>query len=283
MKYLNNCAVVSLDQRLLRTNADRPALATPAAASAALAVPLRPAVVGPAYAPARVRALFEALAPTYGFAPWLAGGMLGRWRGQLAAALRGPAPGTPVAVVDLMAGGADLWPVLRRRLGAGLHLTAVDFSAAMLARATRHAAGPALVLHPADALATGLPAGRAHLVTCAFGLKILAPAAYPALAQEAARLLRPGGQLALLEAVLPAQGWLRWLLPAYLAVLLPVVRQICPAAAAHAALAGYLRRRPDLGRLRHALRQAGFGQLRQQRLWPGCAVLLTAELSAARP
>ena len=43
-------------------------------------------------------------------------------------------------------------------------------------------------------------------------------------------------------------------------------------------VAGYLRRGPDLGILRHTLRQAGFGQLRQQRLWPGCAVLLTAEL-----
>ena len=241
-----------------------------------------PAAEAPAisrrYAPGRVRALFDAMAATYGLAPWLSGGLLGRWRRQLAARLPVPVPGEAVCLVDLMAGGADLWPALRRRLGPGLRLTAVDFSGPMLARATRHAAGPALVLLAADALATGLPVGGAHAVTSAFGLKTLAPAAYPALAREAARLLRPGGRLLLLEAALPARGWLRRLLPAYLGLLLPVLRWLCPAAAAHGALAGYLRHGPDLAALRHALRQAGFGQLRQQRLWPGCAVLLTAEL-----
>ena len=244
--------------------------------------PLAPLPNGPAYAPAQVQALFEAMAPTYGLAPWLSVGLLGHWRRQLVAGLRQPGAGQPVQVVDLMAGGADLWPVLRRHLGLGLQLTAVDFSVSMLARAMHREAGPNLTLHPADALATGLPAAQAHAVACAFGLKTLAPEAYAALALEAARLLRPGGQLALLEVVLPARGWLRRLLPAYLAALVPVVRRLCPAAAAHAALAGYLRRGPDLERLRQALRQAGFGQLRQQRLWPGCAVLLTAELPAAQ-
>jgi len=139
------------------------------------------------------------------------------------------------------------------------------------------------VLLPADALATGLPTGGAHVVTSAFGLKTLAPAAYPALAQEAACLLRPGGRLVLLEVALAWGGGLRRLLPVYLAILLPVVRGLCPAAAVHAALAGYLRRGSNLAALRRALRQAGFGQLRQQRLWPGCAVLLTAERTALPP
>lgn len=259
---------------------NRPVGAPRAAAAAPVVAAKRPGP-GRRYAPARVRALFDAMAPTYGFAPWLSVGLLGRWRRQLAAGLPRPAPGQLVAVVDLMAGGADLWPALRHRLGPGLDLTAVDFSVPMLARAARHAAGAALVLRPADALATGLPAGRAQVVTSAFGLKTLAPAAYPQLAREAARLLQPGGRLALLEAALPGRGGWRPLLLAYLAILLPLMRWLCPAAAAHAALAGYLRRGPDLAALRQALREAGFGQLRQQRLWPGCAVLLTAELAAA--
>ena len=85
------------------------------------------------YQPARVRALFDHLADTYGAAEWLSGGQLGRWRRSLVAALCWPAIG-PVQVVDLMAGGAELWPPLSQRLGERLTVTAVDFSAAMLAR-----------------------------------------------------------------------------------------------------------------------------------------------------
>jgi demethylmenaquinone methyltransferase/2-methoxy-6-polyprenyl-1,4-benzoquinol methylase len=194
------------------------------------------------------------------------------------AALRRPAAGA--AVVDLMAGGAELWPVLRRRFGPALQVTAVDFSAPMLARALAHGAGPALTLHVADALATGLPAAQAAAVTCAFGLKTLPPTAYQALADEAARLLRPGGQVALVEFVLPPTGWQRRFALGYLATLLPVLGQLFPATADHAELPRYASTGPDLAALRQALRQAGLGPVRQRRLWPGCAVLLTAEKRA---
>lgn len=229
------------------------------------------------YSPARVQAMFDAMAATYGLAAWLAGGLLGRWRWQLAQALVRP-EGGPADVVDLMAGGADLWPALRRRFGPGLRVAAVDFSAPMLARAARHAAGPALALYPADALQTPLPAGQATAVTCAFGLKTLSPVAYGLLAAEAVRLLRPGGQVAMVELCLPTRGWFRRLLLGYLAALLPVLRWAHPPAAAHAALPHYARQGPDWARLRLALRRAGFARLRQRRLWPGCAVLLTAEM-----
>lgn len=227
------------------------------------------------YQPARVRALFDGLADTYGCASWLSGGLLGWWRRQLVASLGHPAAG-PAVVVDLMAGGAELWPVLHRRFGAGLRVAAVDFSAPMLARAIVHAAGPALTLLQADALATSLPASEATAVTCAFGLKTLPASAYQALADEAARLLRPGGEVALVEFVLPRQGWRRRFALGYLAALLPVLQKVHPATADHAELPRYASTGPDLGALRQALRQAGFEGLRQQWLWPGCAVLLTA-------
>lgn len=224
------------------------------------------------YRPARVRALFDQLASTYGAAEWLSGGQLGRWRRSLVAALRWPAAG-PVPVVDLMTGGAELWQPLHQRLGARLRLTAIDFSAAMLARAARLPA-PGLTLRQADALATGLPAGTAAVVTCAFGLKTLAPAAYPALAAEAARLLRPGGQLALLEFDLPAHPLLRAAMLGYLRLLPATLRHVCTEAAGHAALARYASTGTQWLVLQAALEAAGFRLARQQRLWPGCARLV---------
>ncbi len=223
------------------------------------------------YRPARVRALFDELAATYGAAEWLSGGQLGRWRRSLVAALRWPATG-PVPVVDIMAGGAELWVPLHQRLGSRLQLTAVDFSAAMLARAAPLPA-PGLTLRQADALATGLPAGSAAVVTCAFGLKTLAPTAYPTLAAEAARLLCPGGQLALLEFDLPARSWLRAAMLAYLRLLPATLRHVCTEAAGHAALARYASAGTQWLALQAALELAGFRQVRQQRLWPGCARL----------
>ncbi|HEX8659890.1 MAG TPA: methyltransferase domain-containing protein [Hymenobacter sp.] len=229
------------------------------------------------YRPARVRALFDEMAATYGWARWMSGGLLGRWRRQLARGLRQPATG-PAQIVDLMAGGANLWPALHERFGTGLHVAAVDFSAPMLARAAAHAAGSQLDLYHADALATPLPAGQATAVTCAFGLKTLLPADYPSLAAEAARLLRPDGEVALVEFVLPGSGWQRHVVRHYLGLLAPLLSRLQPAAAVHGELLCYASLGPDLPALRQALRQAGFGPVRQRRLWPGYAVLLTATI-----
>ena len=101
-------------------------------------------------------------------------------------------------------------------------------------------------------------------------------AAYPALAAEAARLLQPEGELALIELVLPKAGWQRSLLLRYLAVTPRLLGWLWPAAAAHTALLRYARSGPDLPALTTALRAAGFEQVKQQRLWPGCAVLVSA-------
>ena len=227
------------------------------------------------YRHARVRALFDELADTYGWSGWLSGGLLGRWRRQLVRALREPAGGPP-QVVDLMAGGAELWPALRNRFGASLRVDAVDFSASMLARSHTLAAGPQLHLHQADALNTPVPSGQASAVTVAFGLKTLAVPEYAALAEEAARLLRPGGEVALVEFVLPAPRWQWLVLERYVAGWATALSWWLPAAASHAELLAYAGAGPDWFALRRALAGAGFEQVRQQRLWPGCAVLLTA-------
>ena len=94
--------------------------------------------------------------------------------------------------VDLGAGTGKLaWALAER----GLDVTAVDTSAAMLETARRRgSSAPSLTTHLAPAESTGLPEGMAHLVTAAQAWHWFDA---PAATIEVARLLAPGGVLAL--------------------------------------------------------------------------------------
>jgi SAM-dependent methyltransferase len=102
------------------------------------------------------------------------------------------ADGAAVRAVDLGAGTGKLsWALA----GRGLHVTAVDTSAAMLETAARSGpTGDALTTRLAPAEATGLPAGSAELVAVAQAWHWFDAGAASA---EAVRLLAPGGVLAL--------------------------------------------------------------------------------------
>lgn len=94
-------------------------------------------------------------------------------------------------VLDIGAGVGEL---ARRVAPRARHVTALDFSAPMLAQARREAANIALTC--ADAHALPFPPAAFDVALAAFCLNETEPAA--ALA-EARRVLRPGGRLALLE------------------------------------------------------------------------------------
>ncbi|WP_114854267.1 class I SAM-dependent methyltransferase [Brachybacterium sp. YJGR34] len=99
------------------------------------------------------------------------------------------ADGRAARAIDLGAGTGKLSWALSER---GLEVTAVDTSAEMLAAARR--GGPALATHLAPAEATGLEGASAQLVTVAQAWHWFDAAAASA---EVARLLAPGGVLAL--------------------------------------------------------------------------------------
>ncbi|GAB2965655.1 bifunctional demethylmenaquinone methyltransferase/2-methoxy-6-polyprenyl-1,4-benzoquinol methylase UbiE [Hymenobacter coalescens] len=239
-----------------------------------------PADTAPAaelFEPGFVRGLFHQLAPSYGWHQWLSLGLTECWRRQ-AARLLPALPATGV-VVDLMAGGGEMWPALRRRLGGGAQLHAVDFAPAMLAGAARRrATAPQhahTALHLADALQCPLPAGRADAVVCGFGLKTLETRQFEKLAEEVRRLLRPGGSFMLLELTLPAQGWRRRAFEGYLQAVLPLVSWLSRGQAAlHRYLPFYAHSFANLDAVEGAFHLAGFGQVRQVPLLLGCATAL---------
>ena len=111
------------------------------------------------------------------------------------------APRRGEAGIDVGCGVGHLTCELARDVGVDGRMTGVDASADMLAGASERVRaqglGERIVLHEADATALGLPSESADFVVTAQTYSYVADVA-GAIA-EAARVLRPGGRLAVLE------------------------------------------------------------------------------------
>lgn len=117
----------------------------------------------------------------------------------LTAGLRAAADDGDLArIIDVACGNAALQP----RLAGPAHYLGVDLSAAELALARTLGRGPVV---RADARALPVATASADAVVSAMGLMLVQP--LPAAVDEIARVLRPGGTVALL---LPALWPLRW-------------------------------------------------------------------------
>jgi demethylmenaquinone methyltransferase/2-methoxy-6-polyprenyl-1,4-benzoquinol methylase len=145
----------------------------------------------------QVTAMFDTIARTYDrINRLMTFGLDRRWRRRSVEALGLPSRAT---VVDLACGTGDFCEELGR---SGYHAFGVDLSAGMLAAA--HAAAP---LTRADV--TRLPLGDASVdgATCGFALRNVVD--IEELFAELARVVRPGGRIALLETAEPANPLLR--------------------------------------------------------------------------
>lgn len=189
-----------------------------------------------------VAALFDRCGPNYRWWSQVASfGMVSLWRRQATARLAGarhmgriengqlgPAPVAAPHVVDLMAGTGEVWRHIDRQF-PGARITAVDISPQMHRRAVArlHATRSDRITHlTGDALASSLGDGEADLVISSFGLKTLSPEQQVRLAREIARILRPGGAFAMIEASDPV-GWaLRPLYRLYLDRILPLIERL---------------------------------------------------------
>jgi ubiquinone/menaquinone biosynthesis C-methylase UbiE len=148
---------------------------------------------------------------------------------------------------------------LQQRQSTPVRVRGLDLSPHMLAVAkVRDSAGEIAAWHHAAAEATGLPAASVDLITLQFVCHELPAAATAAVLRESARLLRPGGVIALVDQD-PDSAVIRRL-PAPIATLLKSTEPY---------LEDYFRL--DLPA---ALRQAGFGAVRSQACDPRHRVLV---------
>jgi demethylmenaquinone methyltransferase/2-methoxy-6-polyprenyl-1,4-benzoquinol methylase len=209
-----------------------------------------------------VRGMFDAIAPRYDLVNRVMTFGLDRgWRRKAVAALALP-PGS--LVLDLAAGTGDLCRDLE---AAGHRPVGVDLSSGMLAAARTTAP-----LVQADVTRLPVPDGRADGATCGFALRNLADV--DAFLAELARVIRPGGRVAVLEVSEPDSALLRWGHGVYFGKVVPRIGGLLSDRSAYRYLprsAAYLPPAPELVR---RFEDAGFPGTTRRPLGAGAAQLL---------
>ena len=212
-----------------------------------------------------VREMFDRIAPRYTrLNTILTFGLDRGWRRATIAAA-GVRAGD--LVVDVGCGTGDLAALA---VAAGARVIAVDVAPAMLA----HARGCGGMLLRADAAALPIRRATVHAVTCGFALRNVV--AIPPVLAEAARVLRPGGRLALLEVAAPSGGALGWGHRLYFNHVVPRLGALLSDGRAYAYLPASMAYLPPADVLRRLIEDAGFVNVRRRRLGAGSAQLVSA-------
>ncbi len=220
---------------------------------------------------ARVRAVFESVAPRYDLMNDLMSAGLHRAWKAFTIAVSGVRPGD--RVLDVASGTGDLARAFARRVGPQGQVIMSDINGAML-RAGRDRLIDAGMLVPAvlcDAEKLPFADAEFDLVSVAFGLRNMTHK--DRALQELQRVLKPGGKLLVLEFSRPWQP-LRPLYDLYSFQVLPRLGKLVAGdAQSYQYLAESIRMHPDQETLAGMMRQAGFGHVDWYNLTAGIVAL----------
>lgn len=220
----------------------------------------------------RVRAMFDRIAPRYdSLNRLLTAGFDQRLR-RRALEVVGVGPGD--RVLDLACGTGDLAELALER---GATVIGADFAIQMLRGAQRRRIGASFV--QADGEQLPLADASASVVTCGFALRNFV--SLPAIFVEVARVLEPGGRLALLEVDRPDAALLRAGHSLYFDHVVPALGGLLSDRAAYRYLPDSTAYLPPASELRTALERAGFIQVEKRRFLLGAMQLLTARREGA--
>lgn len=214
-----------------------------------------------------VRQMFDSIAPRYDLLNHvLSFGLDGWWWRRTARSFREVLRRPDAVVLDLCCGTGDMALALmkHRPKNAGeAEMLAVDFSHEMLVRGKQKFAPHNIVAIEADALHLPLADNSVDLVTSAFGFRNLAN--YDEGLRELYRVLRPGGQIGILECNQP-EGVVGAMYDLYFKKVLPKVGgTISGDSDAYTYLPASVERFPRPGRMLEMIRAAGYGDAR----WTG--------------
>jgi demethylmenaquinone methyltransferase / 2-methoxy-6-polyprenyl-1,4-benzoquinol methylase len=207
--------------------------------------------------------MFDAIAPRYDLLNRvLTFGMDVGWRRKAVKSLQ-LSPGSKV--LDLACGTGDLCRELAKR---GYRPVGVDRSAGMLA--AQRTTAP---LIRGDALVLPFRSNSVDGVVCGFALRNFS--SLKPFLRECARVLRPGGRVALLEVAEPEIGVLRWGHSQYFGKVVPLVGGLLSDRDAYQYLPKSVAYLPPPRRMVAMMAESGFGNANRRLLSTGIAQLLT--------
>jgi demethylmenaquinone methyltransferase/2-methoxy-6-polyprenyl-1,4-benzoquinol methylase len=211
-----------------------------------------------------VRSMFDTIAPRYDMVNRLMTfGLDVAWRRRAVRSLR---LRTGSSVADLACGTGDLCRDLTR---GGHRPLGLDLSFGMLAAARTDAP-----LAQADALALPLADASVDGVTCGFALRNLVDLR-PFLA-ELARVVRPGGRIALLDKAEPPNRVLRWGHDVYFGSVVPAIGGLLSDPAAYRYLPRSVAYLPEPDELLAMVADAGFVYVERDLPTAGVVQIITA-------
>ena len=210
-----------------------------------------------------VRSMFDAIAPRYDMVNRIMTFRLDvRWRRKAVRMLALP-PGS--TVIDLASGTGDLCTDLAK---GGHSALSFDLSFGMLS-ADRSGAPRA----QADILNLPLPDGSVDGATCGFALRNLLE--LPSFFDELARVVRPGGRIALLDVGIPKNRLIKAGNSIYFGKVVPRIGALLSDGPAYRYLPKSVAYLPTPAEMVAALRQAGFADAEHRLLSGGLTQLLT--------
>jgi len=223
-----------------------------------------------------VQRMFNSIAPRYDLLNHVLSANVDRlWWWRTARRFRPVLMNPDAAILDICCGTGDMtMALLKHRPKSARPILAADFARGMLSRGARKFTGRGAIALEADALHLPLRSASLDLVVTAFGFRNLAN--YEAGLREFHRVLKPGGQLGILDFSEPG-GLIGKAYAVYFRRVLPAIgRVICGKDGPYNYLPSSVGNFPLPGEMLALMRNAGYAQIDWQPYTFGIAGLYTA-------
>jgi demethylmenaquinone methyltransferase / 2-methoxy-6-polyprenyl-1,4-benzoquinol methylase len=222
-------------------------------------------------AEARIRSMFDRIAGRYDLLNTIMSArMHHRWRTRTVELADPPRGGR---ALDVCCGTGDLAIELKRQMGANAEVLGVDFSEAMLELAREKSRRRHLDVsyEAGNALELAHPDSSFDVATVGFGIRNLVDLERGV--AEMARVVRPGGRVAILEITTPRRPPLSWFYSIWFFRVVPLLGTLTRDRQAYSYLPESVRRFPAAPELAKLMGEAGLRDIRYRLLAGGIVAI----------